>query len=410
MMVKLPKLYILVLFLILSILVIAGILYYLGYFSNDKGLSSNERVVVDNKSQDTAPSIPKAQEEVSSEQEFKLEVVASNLFVPWSIVFTSSDRMLFSERNGRLNSLVNGKVSLVKEFSEVRGSGEEGLMSIALDPDYSGNQLIYICLAYPSSAAPGGFLDKVVRFKDNNNSLSEEKILLDKIPAASNHAGCRIKFGPDKKLYITTGDATDRKIAQDKNSLGGKILRINPDGSIPTDNPFVNSPIWSLGHRNPQGIDWHPVTGDLFESEHGPSGFDGPGGGDEINIIRKGENYGWPIVSHKDSQEGLVDPLLVFTPAIAPAAAMFYQGEALPGFKNNFFVGLLRGEGMLRVVLDENDSTKVKFYEKLKDITVGRVREVSLGPDGFIYFSTSNRDGRGELRNDDDKIYRIVPK
>jgi aldose sugar dehydrogenase len=338
---------------------------------------------------------------------WKVEVVTTDLFVPWSLVFTSPTRMLLTERNGTVRVIENEKLlpKPIHTFSEVKSTQEEGLMGMTLDPDYAANKYVYLVYAYPSGTE---YIDKVVRFTDAGDHFEEEKVILDDIPAAQYHAGSRIKFGPDGKLYITTGDATDKTIAQDKNSLGGKILRLNSDGSIPADNPFPGSAIWSFGHRNPQGLDWHPVTQMLVETEHGPSGFDGPLGGDEINIIEKGQNYGWPVVSHKNHKDGLIDPLLVFTPAVAPAAGMFYSGDVFPQWKNHYFFAMLKGEGIMQVIFDDTDPKKVAQFEKLPDIAVGRVREIVQGPDGNIYFTSSNEDGRGNAKDGDDKIYRIV--
>jgi glucose/arabinose dehydrogenase len=340
---------------------------------------------------------------------YKVEEVVTGLQIPWSIVFTSKDRMLVTERPGRVRIVENGKLQSnpLRTFPEVLTTGEEGLMSLALDPDYQKNQHLYASLAY----GRGDDLKvKVVRFTDNGNELVDDKIVIDNIPAAQYHAGCRIAFGPDGKLYITTGDATDKAIAQKLDSLGGKILRINSDGSFPNDNPFSGSAVWSYGHRNPQGIAWHPVTGELYETEHGPSVFDGPAGGDEVNHISKGGNFGWPLVSHEKKRDGTISPLLVFTPAEAPGSAMFYNSDVLPQFKNNFFFGSLKGEGLMRVVFDSADSNKVASFEKLLEVKFGRIREVAQGPDGYIYFSTSNRDGRGKPANTDDRIFRILPK
>jgi glucose/arabinose dehydrogenase len=233
---------------------------------------------------------------------------------------------------------------------------------------------------------------KVVRYKDNGNSLTEETTIFDNIPAARFHAGCRIKFGPDNKLYVTAGDAGERKFAQDLDKLHGKILRINPDGTIPADNPFANSPIWSFGHRNPQGIDWVAGTDIMWQTEHGPSGFDGPGGGDEVNVIVKGKNYGWPEVSHLDSKEGMVSPVLVFTPAEAPASGLVYKSGKLAEFKDTFLFGCLRGNGIMVVKIDPNDRTKALSFTKIA-AEYGRIRDITEGPDGFIYFSSSNKDG-----------------
>jgi glucose/arabinose dehydrogenase len=338
-----------------------------------------------------------------------LEVVAENLFVPWSIVFTSKDRMLFTERDGKLRVIEKGELLIdpLHVFKEVSIGGEEGLMGLVLDPSYAENKFIYLSCAYPV----GKKLEvKVVRFRDEGKTLSGEKIIIDHLPGAHLHCGCRLRFGPDGKLYITTGDAGERQFVQDKNNLYGKILRLNPDGSIPSDNPYPNNPLWSWGNRNPQGIDWYPGTNILFETEHGPSGFDGGTGGDEVNIIEKGKNYGWPVIMHYERKEGMETPPLEFTPAVAPASGMFYRSGIIPEFKNNFFFGCLRGSGIMRVVVDEKDPTKILSHQMLPEVNVGRIREVTEGPDGAIYFSTSNMDGRGAMRDGDDKIYRIVRK
>jgi glucose/arabinose dehydrogenase len=249
-----------------------------------------------------------------------------------------------------------------------------------------------------------------VRYTDGGSSLSDETIILDHIPAANNHDGNRLRFGPDGKLYVTTGDAQERSEAQKTNNLYGKILRINADGSIPSDNPFPNNPVWSYGHRNPQGIDFYPGSNILYSTEHGPSVFDGRGGGDEVNVIEKGKNYGWPEISHTETKAGMESPVLEFTPAIAPASGMFYRSGVIPEFKNNFFFGCLRGNGIMRVVVDQSDPRKVVSHQMMPEIDFGRIRDVAEGPDGAIYFSTSNRDGRGRVRTGDDKIYRLEKK
>jgi len=338
---------------------------------------------------------------------WKLEEVASGLEVPWDIEFTSEDRLLVTERGGRIQ-LIEGQLKnepwLV--INDVGDQGEAGLMGMALDPDYENNKHVYVCYAYEDG---GGLKDRVVRIVDQGENGIVDRLVIEDIPAAIFHAGCRLAFGPDDKLYITTGDARNGELAQEASSLAGKILRINPDGSVPVDNPIANSPVWTWGHRNPQGIAWHPVTGEMYESEHGPSGNDGPGGGDEINRIVKGSNYGWPVVHHEESREGMKDPLVTFTPAEAPGSALIYKSDRLPQWTNKLLFGALRGEGIIVVSIDENNPDQVTGYEKL-DISVGRIREVQESPDGLIYFSTSNQDGRGTLRSGDDRIFKIVPQ
>jgi len=333
---------------------------------------------------------------------FRTEVVATGLTIPWSIVFESDSHVYITERTGAVREIVDGVLSPQPLYTfTVSQTGEEGLMGMAINPSDSS---FYFCYAYDTNS---GIADKVVRLTKREGKLTDETVILDSIPAAQYHAGCRLAFGPDTKLYITTGDATKGDIAQDLNSLGGKILRVNADGSIPGDNPFPNSPIWSYGHRNPQGIAWSS-NGILYETEHGPSGFDGPGGGDEVNIIKKGANYGWPLVSHDNTREGTEAPKLTFTPAFAPASGMVYTGTLFPQFRNNFFFGGIKGEGIMRVMFDSNN-TDIVAYEKLDSGDWGRIRDVAESPDGTIYFSTSNRDGRGKVLEGDDKIISIVP-
>lgn len=338
---------------------------------------------------------------------WKNEVVAEGLEVPWSIIFTSTERMLVSERPGRIREIVDGELNpkALYSFPDVVSIEESGLMGLAVDPDYEANNFIYACY---TSQDQSGMFNRVVRMVDARNKIRPDAVVVDNIPSAKYHAGCRLAFGPDGKLYITSGDARQPQAAQDLNSLAGKILRVNADGSIPQDNPFNGSPVYSYGHRNPQGITWDATTGVFYESEHGPSGNDGPAGGDEINHIEAGNNYGWPLVSHDESLTGTQSPLMQFTPAIAPAAILFYSSGTLTMFQGKLLLGALRGEGLALISLAADDPNTIEKVEWLIE-DVGRVREVTAGPDGTIYFSTSNRDGRGSPRAGDDKIYRIIP-
>lgn len=331
--------------------------------------------------QQTSPAAPQQQ----------VTVVAQNLRVPWAIAFGANGRILFTERAGRVRVIENGQLRAepLLSLTDVVARAESGLMGLAMHPT---EPYVYICYA------TGNMHDVVVRYRDAGDALIEPRTIITNIPAARFHAGCRLRFGPDRKLYITTGDATDPDIAQDLRSLGGKILRVNDDGSVPADNPMPNSPVWTYGHRNPQGIDWDPRSGLLFSTEHGPSGGDGGFGGDEVNIIERGLNYGWPTIHHRQTRAGMVSPFLEYTPAHAPASAAFWRGD--------FYFGCLRGEHVHRVVLDPNDRRKVLREEELFE-DLGRIREVAAGPDGALYFSTSNHDGRGDPAPTDDRIFRI---
>ncbi len=340
---------------------------------------------------------------------FRVETVAAGLEVPWALAFAPDGRILLTERPGRVRVIEGGRLrpEPLAVIADVAAASEAGLMGLALHPRFAETRHLYLAHTYRAD----GLAVRVLRFRETGRGLAERTVLLEGIPAASVHAGTRLRFGPDGKLYVTTGDAARRDLAQRLDSLAGKTLRLNDDGSVPADNPFVaragaRPEIWSYGHRNAQGLDWDPATGLLFQTEHGPSGFDGPGGGDEVNLVEAGRNYGWPVVSHTRSQPGMESPLLVYTPAIAPAGATFYRGSAFPDFRGSFVFGCLRGRCLIRVVVE---GRRVVRQERLLDGEYGRIREVAEGPDGALYVTTSNRDGRGAPAPDDDRVLRLVP-
>ena len=333
----------------------------------------------------------------------KVETVADNLRIPWSIDWAPDGTAFFTERDGHLKKIQNGKVS-EPIFSVDVGGVEGGLLGIALDPNFEENRYIYLYYTYNDFLST---YNKVVRFVESNLSLSEDKIIIDKIPGGPFHDGGRIKFGPDGKLYITTGDAGNADLAQDRGSIAGKILRINSDGTIPKDNPFPDSPIYSMGHRNPQGLDWDS-SGRLVATEHGPSGFYGIGQ-DEINVIEPGLNYGWPDIIGSQQKEGLVTPILnTGDDPWAPSGSDFYDGNKIPQWSGKYFVATLRGNHLHMIDFDL-ENNKVNSHQKLFDGEFGRLRDVATGPDGYLYVLTSNEDGRGAPKINDDRILRIVP-
>ena len=331
---------------------------------------------------------------------FLVEPVITNLEIPWAVAFAPDGRLFVTERPGRVRiiDVATRSSALALTLDDVYREGEAGLLGLTLDPQFAQTRLVYL---YYSARLPNGAVNRVVRYREAGSHLGERAVLLDGIPAAQIHDGGRIKFGPDGLLYITAGDAANSNLPQDLGSLAGKILRINPDGTTPRDNPF-SSPLYSYGHRNPQGLDWHPVSGDLWAVEHGNVG------NDELNAIDVGANYGWPRIEGTQSMTGMRSPIGIYNPALAPSGIAFYRGDRFPRFNNNLFVAALRGTELLRVILD-GTSRRVASAEFLLEARFGRLRDVISGPDGYLYLSTNNRDGRGSPAPADDRILRIVP-
>lgn len=318
---------------------------------------------------------------------FLVDTVASALVVPWDIVFTPDSCLLFTERPGRVRRICNGVLESnpLLTLTDIEVRGKMGLLGMRLHPQFSTNHFIYLAYNYRQDNETFVRINRYILSRD---SLTQPKLIIEKIPGVYNHTGCRMVFGKDNKLFITTGDADIPKEAQNLKAYNGKILRLNDDGSIPADNPFVHNDtarheIWTYGHRNPQGIVFQPGTGNLYSSEHGPTG------GDEINLISRGHNYGWPLSHHRENHEGMTAPLLEFTPSIGPAEAIFYSGKIFPDLKGHLLVGCMRGEAILDISFANNAISKYDFLFKKR---YGRIRAVAEGPDGSIYFSTSQVD------------------
>jgi glucose/arabinose dehydrogenase len=349
------------------------------------------------------PSGPEPIETFTTEDGVRVgvQVLATRLVIPWALAFAPDGRLFLTERPGRVRIFQGG--SLVTQpaltLTDVFTNGESGVMGLALHPSFASNRLLY--LVY-TAAGGDGAVARLVRYREVAGTLGEAAVLLDDVPAANIHNGSRVRFGPDGRLFLTFGDAAAPSRAQDLASLNGKILRLADDGTTPGDNPF-NSPVWSWGHRNPQGFDWHPATGDLFETEHGQTG------NDEINAIDRGRNYGWPVIEGDETRSGMETPLRFFSPSVAPSGASFYRGAAFAAFRNDLFVATLRGEALLRVRLDAANPRRVVSVERLLENRFGRLRDVVSGPDGFLYVVTNNRDGRGTPTADDDRVLRLVP-
>jgi glucose/arabinose dehydrogenase len=328
---------------------------------------------------------------VESESRPPVSIVADNLAIPWEIAFLPEGSLLVTERPGRLLKIADDRTSI--PISGVRHVGEGGLLGLALHPQFSRNSLLYVYVTAPSGR---GVVNRVERYRLTGTTLTDRTVILDGIPGASNHDGGRLAFGPDGLLYITTGDADNSASAQDLNSLGGKILRLADDGSIPQGNPFGTA-VYSYGHRNPQGLAWDSA-GRLWATEHGRSGV--RSGFDEINLIEPGKNYGWPEIEGDETASGLTSPVIHSGASTtwAPAGAAIVDSSL-------FFAGL-RGASLYQARLSgESASSLVEHFSG----EFGRLRAVVRGPDGALYITTSNTDGRGDVRPGDDKIIRIDP-
>jgi glucose/arabinose dehydrogenase len=342
---------------------------------------------------------------------FRVEEVVTHLESPWGLAAAPDGRLFVTERAGRVR-VVQDDVLLTEPaltLPEISTEGDAGMFGITLHPDFDRNHLVY--LLYTLSRPDAGLVSRLVRYREVNNTLAEAAVLVDDIPEIARPGGARIRFGPDGKLYVTVGDrllaargphGAARSTAQDLASLNGKILRFNDDGTSPDDNPFY-SPLFSFGHRSPQGIDWHPVSGDLWAIELGPVGYD------ELNRIEGGLNYGWPLTEGAQMSLGVETPVLSFAPSLTPSGGSFYTGHVMPAFRNDFFFGTLRGQDIHRVQFDPVTPRRIVANERLLAGRFGRIRDVVTGSDGALYFCTSNRGSPGASAPEDDRILRLLP-
>jgi len=321
----------------------------------------------------------------------RISIVAQNLEIPWALDSLIDGRLIVTERNGnvRLVDVESKKVSNPILQIPVNNRGEGGLLGTAVhNPNYL--EPIKIFFYYTYEVSGNNTLNRVVRYDYDGKKLIEEKIIVDRIPGSSNHNGGRIKFGPDGFLYITTGDAQEPSLAQNKNSLAGKILRVDIDGNPAPGNPF-NTRVYSYGHRNPQGLAWDS-SGRLWETEHGNNATD------EINIIIKGANYGWPTITGDQKKSGMQSPFAQSgLETWAPAGAVFYN--------NSLFFGGLKGQALFELKVENGNAIITKhFFGEF-----GRIRDVIVGPYNLLYITTSNHDGRGNPVGTDDRILKIDP-
>jgi len=341
------------------------------------------------------------------EVKLRAEEVVTGLEVPWGIAFLPNRDMLVTERPGRVRLVRGGKlVQKPVATINVTDSGEDGLLGIATHPNFAENRFFYV---YYTADQNGSQVNRVERWRLSQNGLtaSPDRVIVDNIPVAQFHNGGRIRFGPDGMLYIGTGDAREPQSSQDVNSLAGKILRVTPDGQIPADNPFEKSPVYITGIRNTQGFDWRDKS-TLWVTDHGPSGDLGRRGHDEVSLAKAGDNLGWPTIYRCESRQGLVTPSIVWREALPPGGAAIYTGNSIPEWKGSLMIATLRSENLHRIVFNPQSPQQVARHEVYLQGKYGRLREAIMGPDGELYVTTSNCDGRGSCPSQKDKILRIT--
>ena len=344
-----------------------------------------------------------AETTTSPEPHFNVSIIAEGLQHPWGMAFLPDGSILVTERPGRLRIISDGKLQAepISGLPSIVVIGQGGLLDVALHPDYQSNGWIYFSYV----TGNGGLIGtEVGRGKLKNNQITDWQTLFRLQPrsSASKHFGSRLVFDRHNFLYITLGDRGERFRAQDLNDHAGSVIRLHDDGSIPHDNPFVGqadkqAEIYSYGHRNIQGAALNPSTGKIWTHEHGPQG------GDEINIINAGKNYGWPVITYGKEygsgedigdgthKKGMQQPLYFWVPSIAPSGMAFYDGDKFPAWQDNLFVGSLKFQLLVRLELD---GTRIVNEQRLLKNKLGRIRDVETGPDGFIYLLTDQQDGK----------------
>lgn len=384
--------------------------------------------------------------ETAVEETLVLDTLAEGLEVPWAIDFAPDGRIFLTERPGRIRVVEEGRL-LPESWAEVDVVGTEfrsegGLLGIAIDPGFEETGHVYVVATVRTAT---GLENRVLRFTEEDGRGGRPTVIVDGLPgpetgpgterAIHTHLGGALGFGPDGRLYVTTGDATHPGLAGDTASLAGKVLRYEPDGSIPADGPIAGSPVYALGFRNPQGMAWLAPDA-MVVTEHGPSelSWEGFSGwfGDELNVVRPGGHHGWPRVAGREEgqaargpagtpaagrsgvgggQGPYVPPLREWSPSIAPGGIAVYRGERFP-WEGDLFVGSLRNQHLRHIEVARADTGEVgwtvKAEREMFEGAVGRIRAVAAGPDGHLYFATSNRDSRGRPREGDDRLLRIV--
>jgi len=323
-----------------------------------------------------------------------VEIIAEGLQAPRSIDISKDGRIFVSEKRGSIRVVDNGTL-LTEPVGDIKAEniGDAGLLGLTLHPNFTQNHLFYVYYTYSNST---GLFNKVLMLTESNNRIIDSKTILDGIPSDEYRDGGRIKFGPDGKLYVSTGDASIPELSQDLDSLAGKILRTNEDGTIPQDNPFSNSPVYAYGFRNVQGLAWAPNSGALYSSDQGGAG------NDELNLISPGKNYGWPHeeCNSSDDDNRYTPPVLCFNPSLEPSGIAFAFSNKL-GYQNHLIVATLKGSHLRDIDFDSGSQNTIL-------VGYGRIIDLVESEDGSIFVLTSNTDGRALPQQGDDKILRLT--
>ncbi|MFY9300780.1 MAG: PQQ-dependent sugar dehydrogenase [Candidatus Nitrosotenuis sp.] len=340
----------------------------------------------------SSPSQPPPLPPPTTQENESIETLATGLKKPWAIAF-AEDKIFVTEKQGSIRIIESGVLLdeplATLRVAEVFGGG---LLGITTHPDYANNHFLYVYYTYSEDDK---LWNKVLRITEENNKLADVVTIIDKIPGSQFYNGGVLKFGPDKKLYVATGLSSEfSQNSQVISSLEGKILRLNDDGTIPQDNPFPDSPVFSLGHRDPQGMAWDK-NANLFVTESGPTK------NDEINLARPGGNYGWP--EQECGGEKFANPVMCYDPSIEPGGIVFYSGDKLE-YKDSMIMATLRGSNLYKLDVTQDDLLSQKSILS----GTGRIRDVGEGPDGYLYIITSNTDGKGFPNKGDDKLMRIL--
>lgn len=340
-------------------------------------------------------------------QTLSLRTVTTGLHVPWEVLWGPDGWLWVTERNGRISRIhpETGQQQVLTMLADVYESGESGLLGMAIHPNFADSPHVFVAYTYRQGSQ---IRERIVRLTYAAGALSDMRILLDGIPGNTIHDGCRLLILPDRTLLVTTGDAANSALSQQLSSLAGKVLRLRLDGTIPDDNPVPDSPVWSLGHRNAQGL--CSYEGIVYSSEHGPNTDD------EVNIIERGRNYGWPSVNgfcdrpaEMDfcAANNVVEPLAAWTPTLAVCGMEYYASDRIPQWQHSLLLATLKASQLVVLKLDSTRRRVVQQQSYLQN-QLGRLRDVCVSPDGRVFVATSNTDSRGSPRTGDDRIVELI--